>query len=52
MGSLHRHKTEHLLEAIQKSHEAGEILRADALVDHVRKLRARTETLYAQAEGS
>ncbi len=49
--ALFRHKTEHLLEAIQKSHEASEVLRADALVDHVKQLRDRTEMLFAEAEG-
>jgi hypothetical protein len=28
LGALHRHKIEHILQAIQKAHEAGEVLRA------------------------
>jgi hypothetical protein len=49
-AAVFRHKCEHLLLSIQKSHEAREINRGDALVDHVKRLRARTENLYAQAE--
>jgi transposase-like protein len=48
--ALFRHKTEHLLESVQRSHDASEVLRADALVDHLKRLRARTEDLYAEAE--
>lgn len=48
--ALFRHKSEHLLQSLQASQAAGEVLRADALVDHVRQLRARTEALYADAE--
>jgi transposase-like protein len=47
--ALFRHKT-HLLESVRRSHDAGEVLRADALADHVKQLRARTEDLYAEAE--
>jgi len=33
-----------------KAHEADEILRADSLIEHVQKLRQRTEALFAEAE--
>jgi transposase-like protein len=48
--ALFRHKAQHLLESVQRSHEASEVLRGDALVDHVARLRERTEDLYAEAE--
>jgi hypothetical protein len=50
MGSLHRHKTDHLLESLQKSHEANEVLRSDALVDHVNRLHERSENLFAETQ--
>jgi hypothetical protein len=49
MGSLHRHK-EHISQSLMKAHEAGEVLHGDALVDHVRELRQRSEDLYLEAE--
>jgi hypothetical protein len=47
--ALFRHKSDHLLESVRRSHRATEVLEGDALVDHVQQLRARTETLYTEA---
>jgi alkanesulfonate monooxygenase SsuD/methylene tetrahydromethanopterin reductase-like flavin-dependent oxidoreductase (luciferase family) len=48
--ALFRHKTEHLLDSLQRSHAAADVLRVDSLVDHVKQLRERTEILYGEAE--
>jgi hypothetical protein len=48
--ALFRHKTEHLPQALQKAHEAEEILRADSLLSYAQKLRERMERLHEQAE--
>jgi hypothetical protein len=39
-----------LAQSLVKAQEARDILRADRLIDHIRKLRERTESLYAAAE--
>jgi hypothetical protein len=48
--ALFRHGKEHLLESVRRSHRASEVLQGEALVDHVKRLRVRSEDLYAEAE--
>lgn len=48
--ALFRHKSQHLARAMVKAHEAGEVLRAESLVEHVQQLRGRTEALFREAE--
>lgn len=46
--ALYRHKLDHVAESLQRAREADDVVRANALINHVRVLHARTEELYAE----
>jgi hypothetical protein len=48
--ALRRHTKEHLPALLAKAHAAGEIARADELIDKIKHLQERTERLLDKAE--